>query len=134
MKGIEEHYCYATMFEITFPSEALHETRLVRQTVAVVDRRIAGILVLRPYLQRVPVPAQSIDGRSFHVEPGYTMLRKPDGSGQMYGKMMIDMRTGDIWSFPTFVDSPYPVDAGKSEPPHSRPIYLGPFVLSEAHR
>jgi hypothetical protein len=57
---------------------------------------LPGILVLGPYLQLAPVHAQSIDGRSFYVEPGYTMLRKPDGSGQMYGKMMIDMHTGDI--------------------------------------
>jgi hypothetical protein len=95
---------------------------------------LLGILALHPFLQPAPVQAQSVDARTFYVEPGYTMLRKPDGSGQMYGKMMIDMRTGDIWGFPTLVDGPYPVDAGKSEPPHSRPIYLGKFVLSDAHR
>ncbi|HEX8799756.1 MAG TPA: hypothetical protein VF772_14155 [Terriglobales bacterium] len=95
---------------------------------------LLGTLVFRPFFQPVPVEAQSVDGRSFYVEPGYTMLRKPDGSGQMYGKMMIDMRTGDIWGFPTLVEGPYPVDPGKSEPPHSRPIYLGKFVLSDAHR
>ena len=95
---------------------------------------LLGTLVLRPFFQPPPVEAQSVDGRSFYVEPGYTMLRKPDGSGQMYGKMMIDMRTGDIWGFPTLVEGPYPVDPGKSEPPHSRPIYLGKFVLSDAHR
>jgi hypothetical protein len=95
---------------------------------------LLSTLVLRPFFQPAPVEAQSVDGRSFYVEPGYTMLRKPDGSGQMYGKMMIDMRTGDIWGFPTLVEGPYPVDPGKSEPPHSRPIYLGKFVLSDAHR
>jgi hypothetical protein len=95
---------------------------------------LLGTLVLRPFFQPAPVEAQSVDGRSFYVEPGYTMLRKPDGSGQMYGKMMIDMRTGDIWGFPTLVEGPYPVDPGKSEPPRSRPIYLGKFVLSDAHR
>ena len=95
---------------------------------------LLATLVLRPLFQSAPVEAQSVDGLSFYVEPGYTMLRKPDGSGQMYGKMMIDMRTGDIWGFPTLVEGPYPVDPGKSEPPHSRPIYLGKFVLSDAHR
>ena len=95
---------------------------------------LLGTLVLRPFFQPAPVEALSVDGRSFYVEPGYTMLRKPDGSGQMYGKMMIDMRTGDIWGFPTLVEGPYPVGPGKSEPPHSRPIYLGKFVLSDAHR
>ena len=91
-------------------------------------------LVLRPSFQPAPVEAQSVDGRSFYVEPGYSMLREPDGSGQMYGKIMIDMRTGGIWGFPTLVEGPYPVDPGKSEPPHSRPIYLGKFVLNDAHR
>ena len=95
---------------------------------------LLGTLVLRPFFQPAPVEAQSVDGRSFYVEPGYTMLRKADGSGSMYGKMMIDMRTGDIWGFLTLVEGPYPVDPGKSEPPHSRPIYLGKFVLSDAHR
>jgi len=93
-----------------------------------------GALVFRPVVQPTSVQAQSVDARSLYVEPGYTMLRKPDGSGQMYGKMMIDMRTGDIWGFPTLVEGPYPVDVAKSEPPKSHPMYLGKFVLSEASR
>ena len=91
-------------------------------------------LALRPVFQPAPVQAQAVDGRSFYVEPGYTMLRKPDGSAQVYGKMMIDMRTGDIWGFPTTVEGPYPMDSAKSEPPKSHPMYLGKFVLSEAVR
>lgn len=92
------------------------------------------VLVVSPWSQPVPVQAQAADARELYVEPGYTMLRKPDGSGQMYGKMMIDMRTGDIWGFPTMIEGPYPVDPGKSEPPKSHPMYLGKFVLSEATR
>ncbi len=95
---------------------------------------LLSALVFRPVVQPAPVLAQSADGRSFYVEPGYTMLRKPDGSGQMYGKVMIDMHTGDIWGFPTLVEGPYPVDPGKSEPPKSHPIYLGKFMLSDATR
>ena len=93
-----------------------------------------GVLAFRPIVQPVPVQAQAPDGRSFYVEPGYTMLRKPDGSAQVYGKMMIDMRTGDIWGFPTTVEGPYPMDTAKSEPPKSHPMYLGKFVLGEAVR
>jgi len=95
---------------------------------------LLGALVLRPVVQPSPVQAQTVDSTRFYVEPGYTMLRKPDGTAQMYGKMMIDMRTGDIWGFPTLVESPYPVDASKPEPPKSHPMYLGKFVLSEASR
>lgn len=94
---------------------------------------LLALLLFRPVVQPAPVQAQTAS-RDFYVEPGYTMLRKPDGSAQMYGKIMIDMRTGDIWGFPTLVEGPYPVDAGKSDPPKSHPMYLGKFVLSEATR
>jgi hypothetical protein len=106
--------------------------RLTKLLLAAIALLLAA-LVFRPVVQPAQVQAQS-DNSSFYVEPGYTMLRKPDGTGQMYGKMMIDMRTGDIWGFPTLVEGPYPVDQGKSEPPRSRPMYLGKFVLSDAHR
>ena len=95
---------------------------------------LLGTLVFRPVIQPAPVQAQASNGSSFYVEPGYTMLRKPDGTAQMYGKMMIDMRTGDIWGFPTLVEGPYPVDATKAEAPKSRPMYLGKFILGEAAR
>ena len=92
------------------------------------------VLVFHPVVQPPPVQAQLADPSRFYVEPGYTMLRKPDGTAQMYGKMMIDMRTGDIWGFPTLTESPYPVDSTKTEPPKSHPMYLGKFVISEANR
>ena len=106
---------------------------LVKLLLAMIVLLLA-VLVFRPVVQPASVLAQAADSRSFYVEPGYTMLRKPDGSGQMYGKMMIDMRTGDIWGFPTLVEGPYPIDVAKSEPPKSHPIYLGKFVLSDASR
>jgi hypothetical protein len=95
---------------------------------------LLAALVFRPIVQPAPVQAQAADARAFYVETAYTMLRKPDSSGQMYGKVMIDMRTGDIWGFPTLVEGPYPVDVAKSEPPKSHPMYLGKFVLSDAVR
>jgi hypothetical protein len=121
------------MFQISLQEAVMRLDWFAKLTLSLIVA-LLGILVLRPFFQPAPVQAQAVDGRTFYVEPGYTMLRKPDGSGQMYGKMMIDMRTGDIWGFPTLVDGPYPVDPGKSEPPHSRPVYLGKFVLSDAHR
>ena len=68
------------------------------------------------------------------VEPGYTMIRKPDGTAQVYGKVVIDMRNGDIWGFPTLAQGPYPVDTAKTTPPKSYPMYLGKFMFSEAQR
>jgi len=81
-----------------------------------------------------PVHAQADPGYPFYVEPGYTMLRKPDGTAQMYGKMVIDMRTGDIWGFPTLTQSPYPIDPAQTNPPKSSPMYLGRFLFNQAVR
>jgi hypothetical protein len=93
-----------------------------------------GILVLRPIVQPQPAFAQADEGRRFYVEPGTTMLRKPDGTAQVYGKVFVDMRTGDVWGFPTNNTDPYPSDPTSSTPPKSRPIYLGRYELSEAVR
>jgi hypothetical protein len=60
------------------------------------------------------------------------MLRKPDGTAQVYGKVFIDMQTGDVWGFPTNTTDPYPSNPTSSTPPKSHPMYLGRFVLTDA--
>ena len=100
----------------------------------VVIAALLGILVLRPLAQPTPVRAQAEEGYPFYVEPGYTMLRKPDGTAQMYGKMIIDMRNGDIWGYPTLSQSPYPIDSAQTKPPVSSPMYLGKFRFDAATR
>jgi hypothetical protein len=104
------------------------------KTMLVVIAVLLGMIALRPIAQPVPVRAQAEDGYPFYVEPGYTMLRKPDGTAQMYGKVVIDMRTGDIWGFPTLNQSPYPIDSSQTKPPKSSPMYLGKFMFNEASR
>jgi len=106
----------------------------VAKTILVVIAVLLGILVFRPMLQPAPVLAQGDSAYPFHVEPGYTQIRKPDGSAQMYGKVVIDMRSGDIWGFPTLTQGPYPIDATSPKPPKSHPMYLGKFLFSEAVR
>jgi len=95
---------------------------------------VLTLLALRPIVQPMPVRAQAEEGYPFFIEPGYTMIRKPDGTAQMYGKMVIDMRNGDIWGFPTLSQSPYPIDSAQTKPPKSSPMYLGRFMFSEATR
>jgi len=91
-----------------------------------------GVIALRPLLQPNPVMAQTEQSRKFYVEPGTTMLRKPDGTSQLYGKVFIDMQSGDVWGFPTNSSDPYPQNPTSSTPPKSHPMYLGRFVLSDA--
>ncbi len=84
-----------------------------------------GMIALRPLLEPAPVMAQADQGQKFYVEPGTTMLRKPDGTAQVYGKVFIDMNTGDVWGFPTNTHRPYPSNPASSTPPKSHPMYLG---------
>lgn len=66
-----------------------------------------------------------------YVEPGVTMLRAPDGTSNLYGKVMIDLSTGNVWGFPTLNQAPYPVDVNSAKPPVSHPILLGNFALQD---
>ena len=72
-----------------------------------------------------------------YIEPGVTMLRAPDGSRQVLGKVVVDLINGNVWGFPTNTPSPYPVDTknpvglSNIEPPVSTPIFLGKFDFSK---
>jgi hypothetical protein len=102
------------------------------RTLLVVIAALLAIIAFRPMFQPAPVQAQSEQGYPFYVEPGYTTIRKPDGSSQVLGKVFIDMRTGDIWGFPTLAQSPYPIDPTQTKPPKSSPMYLGKFMFDQA--
>jgi|SRR5579862_4432873 len=107
------------------------------KSVLLVIAILLAVLAIRPLAQpttTVRAQSQAADGFPFYVEPGYTMIRKPDGTAQMYGKMVIDMRNGDIWGFPTSSQSPYPIDMSQPKPPKSSPIYLGKFIFDQAVR
>ena len=92
-----------------------------------------GVMALRPVTHPAPVLAAA-DYAYLYAEPGVTAIRKPDGTEQVQGKVFIDMRTGDVWGFPTLSGAPYPVDPTSSQPPVSTPIYLGRFDFSKAVR
>ena len=91
-------------------------------------------IALRPYLAPQVVSAQGGDVHPLYFEPGTYMLRAPDGSQQVYGKVAVDMRNGKIWGFPTFTQDPYPSNAMSSVPPTSHPFQLGKFALSDGDK
>ncbi len=62
------------------------------------------------------------------------MLRSPDGTTQVYGRMMVDLRNGKVWGFPTLSTSPYPVDVGSTKSPVSHPFLLGTFDFSDTDK
>src|ERR1051326_2229121 len=106
------------------------KTDFYMKAVLTVIAVLLGVLVFRPWMQQWMQP-QAVRAESnysyLYIEPGHTLLRKPDGMTQVEGKVVIDQRNGDIWGFPTLSGSPYPVDTTKDKPPISEPMYLGKF-------
>ena len=92
------------------------------------------VVVFRPIATPAVVEAQSGVPYPFYVEPGYQMLRSPDASQQVLGKVVIDMRNGKIWGFPTLGESPYPIDITSKTPPTSHPVYLGKLAFGDTEK
>jgi hypothetical protein len=103
---------------------------VVKSLLAVIAISL-GAIAVRPYVAPPAVNAQTGEVHPLYFEPGTYMLRAPDGSQQVYGKVAIDMRNGKIWGFPTFTQDPYPSNPTSSTPPTSRPFLLGKFSLAD---
>jgi len=92
---------------------------------------LLAVIAFRPVIAPVAVQAQSGNPYPFYIEPGSQMLRAPDGSRQVLGKVVIDLRTGRVWGFPTMGDQAYPIDNLKQVPPTSHPMELGKFAFAD---
>ena len=90
---------------------------------------LLGFLGLRSAAHPPSVQAEASYSHLF-VDPGTTIIRTPDGLGQVQGKVVIDMRNGEVWGFPTATSAPYPVVMTRNEPPVSKPVFLGKFDFS----
>jgi len=90
-------------------------------------------LVLRPLREPSPVFAQSPD-TDFFFEPGTFFVRSPDNSQQVYAKVVVDLRNGRVWGFPTLTPSPYPSDPVYNKPQTSHPFLLGRFALEDTKK
>ncbi len=66
-------------------------------------------IAIRPFRYPEPVQAQSSTSNLF-IEPGVHMLRAPDNRRQVLGKVVVDLRSGRIWGFPTNGPQPYPMN------------------------
>lgn len=88
-------------------------------------------IAVRPIFAPRAAEAQSTDAYPFYIEPGSELLRAPDGSKQVYGKVVVDLRTGKIWGFPTLAPQSYPSNGMQSKPPTSRPFELGRFAFED---
>ncbi|MGA7291787.1 MAG: hypothetical protein WBW53_07835 [Terriglobales bacterium] len=103
---------------------------VVKSLLLVIAVSLSAI-ALRPYVAPVAVHAQSGEAHDVYVEPGTAMLRSPDGSRQVLGKVMIDLRNGNVWGFPTMTQDPYPSTGTQTSPQTSHPFLLGRFALAD---
>jgi hypothetical protein len=93
-----------------------------------------GMIALHPYVTPSVVEAQSGEVHPFYIEPGVAMLRAPDGSRQVLGRVVIDMRNGNVWGFPTLTQDPYPAAGANTTAPTSHPFLLGKFAFADTDK
>ena len=104
-----------------------HCTKLLLGVIAV----FLGIIALGPYIAPPAVRADSAEGYPVYIEPGVAILRAPDGSQQVLGKVVVDLRNGNIWGFPTLTQDPYPTAGVNTKPQTSHPFLLGKYALAD---
>ncbi len=102
------------------------------KTLLLLITAFLGLIALRPLVTPQKIQAASEAEHSFYIEPGTTMLTSPDGSQNVIGKVVVDLRNGKIWGFPTNRPEPYPRAANTAEPPAISPIYLGRYDFGAA--
>jgi hypothetical protein len=93
-------------------------------------------IALKPLRQPPAAKAQTQSSSLFpvYLEPGTQLIRSPDGSQNVYGKMVVDLETGRVWGFPTLNGLPYPVDTSSTKPPVSHPVFLGTFAFGDMYK
>jgi hypothetical protein len=91
-------------------------------------------IATRPLRSPEPVQAQASHTDSLFIEPGVFMLRAPDNRRQALGKVVVDLRTGRIWGFPTYNQLPYPMSVVETRAQTSRPFELGRFAFEDITR
>jgi hypothetical protein len=91
-------------------------------------------IATRSLRQPEAVHAQGAEAYPFYLEPGTYMLRAPDGSSQAYGKVVVDLRNGKIWGFPTLGPQPFPINMIDSKPQTSHPFALGKFAFEDTNK
>jgi hypothetical protein len=91
-------------------------------------------IAVEPIFAPRPAEAQSGVPYPFYIEPGSELIRRPDGASQVYGKVIVDMRTGKIWGFPTLAPQSYPSAGMQNKLPTSRPFELGRFAFEDTNK
>jgi hypothetical protein len=90
-----------------------------------------GVIALHPYLTPPAVQAQSGGAYPLYIEPGGVRMSAPDGVHGAIGKLVIDLRNGNVWGFPALGQLPHAMGEPNSTPPISHPFLLGKYALAD---
>jgi hypothetical protein len=110
--------------------QSMKNDKVAKFLLAVIAIALSAI-ALRPYIAPHVAHADNVAAYPVYIEPGVQMLKSSDGSEQVYGRMVVDLRTGRIWGFPTMTTDPYPFNALNSKPQTSHPFELGSFAFED---
>jgi hypothetical protein len=95
---------------------------------------LLAVVAFRPVVHPAPVLAQTGSPYPFHIEQGTVSLRKADGT-TTWGKIVVDMRNGDVWGFPVKAqNTPYPVFGPGDSSKVSHPMFLGRLAFEEVQQ
>jgi len=96
----------------------------------------ASLSAIAAHLYNAPPAVQAQSGASgpVYIEPGTFMLRSPDATRSVLGKVVVNPRTGNVWGFPTLQQDPYPAPAVDSNTPVSHPFLIGKLALGDMNK
>ena len=95
---------------------------------------LLAVVTFRPVVHPAPVLAQNGSPYPFHIEQGTISLRKADGT-TTWGKIVVDMRNGDVWGFPVKAqNTPYPIFGPGDGSKVSHPMFLGRMAFEEVQQ
>lgn len=111
--------------------KSLRTTNLLLAVIAL----LLLALALRPLRTPDPVFAQSPDSDYF-FEPGTFLVRAANDNKNIsvYAKVVVDLRNGRVWGFPTYTPLPFPSDPLYNKPQISHPFELGRFALEDTKK
>ena len=93
---------------------------------------LLGIIAQRPYVAPPVVKAESVGTYyPLYIEPGPVSLPGRDALGNVLGRVVVDLRNGNVWGFPELSSGPSPANAFNPTVATSHPFLLGRWALTD---
>jgi hypothetical protein len=91
---------------------------------------LIALLLAVVALRSLPLAHAADAENQLQFDPTIEQFGVPGAAASLLGRVAIDMRTGNVYGFPTD-GRPYPFNLQSSQPGVAKPILLGRFDLSD---